>query len=541
MGYAEKDYGNKTLMMTNFKRDGTLAKDDVATDAAPVQAVWDAFQRQIYERGARCCKLANDLDSITGELDTWIKGQQSVKKALVDESYKLKKELAEHHQEVLKTQAARDAACAEADKLLEAYLNSGKEGALKKKCKHAIQDAMKLVKDYKDAIFNANKYRVHFSKRLLPDLLGELKAFEETRVATMKKTFLRLQSCISDSAPSSATWVTLMKLIDDVNPEKISVSALQIGSSDSHRQPIEAIPFDAGFPDFGKSRLARMKGQEEVAPVTKSPRRGTKSFASSPNVSPAFLGAVSSANGVSALAATEPNPPGPNSQAPPFESRPSTHFAEVMPNTVVALGVESKREILRTQLSQLQTTILSEKRIVQDLISLIRFYGPGPAANRAREDYLVCRKRFGNLLGARKQIFAALEMIGTTPSVLSTLRKDRYATAPLPPIEKSPTEPILTTQSHFPPKLPVAQSAPVLESVSVKGYGLFTYKAATEKELSFSKYEVLFIRDMDESGWWYCENKSGVLGFCPANFLKPLQPGEEAPIRKKKSSRKVAQ
>ena len=67
---------------------------------------------------------------------------------------------------------------------------------------------------------------------------------------------------------------------------------------------------------------------------------------------------------------------------------PQAHFCTVMPNTVVALGVESKREILRAQLSQLQQVILTEKRVLQDLISLIRFYGPGPAANRAREDYL---------------------------------------------------------------------------------------------------------------------------------------------------------
>ena len=41
---------------------------------------------------------------------------------MVDESYKLKKELAEHLQSVKRTEAARDAACAEADKLVEVYL-----------------------------------------------------------------------------------------------------------------------------------------------------------------------------------------------------------------------------------------------------------------------------------------------------------------------------------------------------------------------------------------------------------------------------------
>ena len=30
------------------------------------------------------------------------------------------------------------------------------------------------------------------------------------------------------------------------------------------------------------------------------------------------------------------------------------------------------------------------------------------------------------MLGARKQVFAAMEMVGTTPSVLSTLRKSEH-------------------------------------------------------------------------------------------------------------------
>ena len=40
MAVTEREYGNKLLMSTNVKRDGSLIRDDVAADVAPVSAVW---------------------------------------------------------------------------------------------------------------------------------------------------------------------------------------------------------------------------------------------------------------------------------------------------------------------------------------------------------------------------------------------------------------------------------------------------------------------------------------------------------------------
>ena len=97
---------------------------------------------------------------------------------------------------------------------------------------------------------------------------------------------LRLQAAVAETSPSNPSWIQLLKLIDDVDAEKLANKNLDIGSSDPAVAPAEVVPYDAGFPDFAKSRLARLKvgssswcsitsshrffqGNEDVAPITK--------------------------------------------------------------------------------------------------------------------------------------------------------------------------------------------------------------------------------------------------------------------------------
>ena len=64
---------------------------------------------------------------------------------------------------------------------------------------------------------------------------------------------------MAETSPSNPSWIQLLKLIDDVDAEKLSNKNLDIGSSDPAVAPTEVVPYDAGFPDFAKSRLARLK------------------------------------------------------------------------------------------------------------------------------------------------------------------------------------------------------------------------------------------------------------------------------------------
>lgn len=333
--------------------------------------------------------------------------------------------------------------------------------------------------------------------------------------------------------------------------------------------------YDARNPDFVKSRAARIAMTEEIAPtlspLVPTPIATAFATASAGPLSPVSRNAESErrwvqANLVAQAALFSAASP-PLADVPikaqsegfmspaPADSAP--HFAQVMPNTVVALGVESKREILRAQLAQLQgvwrrlrflpllhgshskhcpETIEVEKLALHELISLVRFYGPGPAATAAKEQLDKQRRTLAGLLGARKQVFVAMEKIGTTPSVFSTLpvssrfstlhgsRLELKASAGAPDGEGAAAGAAAAPATvSAPAVLAAAVAAVPPEPAVVKAKASYSYNAASAKELSFKKGEILIIRDEDDSGWWYAENAEKKLGFVPANYVKKME------------------
>ncbi len=551
---AESDYGKKliasTIMMSKDGGQSLIPQEDIvhqcdagtgvaffscvcpdARRTGPVILTWDTFQRQIYERGARCVKLAADVEQAMDELDGWCKDQTAVKKHMVDEVYRLKKEVGDHMSTAKRLQASQNAACAEADKIIGEMLSAGpaEKAAGKKKAKLVVERAAKCIKDYAKAVAEVNKFRTHAANRLIPDLQAEFRAVEESRLSTLKLLFGRLNVSLSCASPSNPSWSSLSKLILDLDPVAVAGSLATSVDASALRVPLEATPYDSAHPDFSKSRIARIKGEDLAASGSAVPM--TLSPAAAPPVHSHSTPAPSSGGG--ALASVAAGEAADKRQSVEFGRGEGQHFAEVMPNSVVALGVESKREILRAQLAQLQIVILTEKRVLMDLFSLIRFYGGSAVATeRAKEEYAAQKKKFSNLLGARKQVFAAMEKVGTTPSVFSTLRnRDRYAAAP----ENSSN---LTASSSSTPVKTV--SAPQAAASIVRGLCLYSYKAATAKELSFRKGDVLIVRDEDDSGWWYVENLAGDLGFVPANFLRKMAPGEQPPPPREKRKKSAA-
>lgn len=535
-------------------------------------------------------KLASEIDQALDELDAWTRDQGALKKHVIDEIYKLKKEVRENLlvtsltlfqtksgeflQNIKKLQAQQSSACAEADKTISEYLASTSTEKsqvsfysllssfgglillcfvqLKKKAKLTLERAGKAVKEHQKAVADANKFRMQCAVRFLPDLLAEFRSNEESRIAALKNVFGKLQTSVSSASPANPAWANLAKLILDIDPPTIGAALAQLDLS-ALRVPLEPVAFDAQHPDYVKSRTLRLKGTEEpvsAAPIAVSSAAPSVAVAAAPSAisssAPAIATSNLNASGSHpvATAAVGSASLGSSEDAMHLQRNESApHFAQVMPNTVVALGVESKREILRTQLAQLQASIIAEKRALQDLFSLVRFYGGcATATSKAKEEYAVVKKRFDNLLGARKQLFSAMERVGTTPSVLSTLRdRNRYAAAP--------NETVSATITTAPNRLASApavaaspSSAPASPAPSnlVRGYCLYSYTAATAKELSFRKGEVLIVRDEDDSGWWYVENSTGNLGFVPANFLRKLAPGENPPpAREKKKKQPV--
>ncbi len=541
---------------------------DPFSSTGPVILTWDTFQRQIYERGARSVKLAAEVDQAAEELEAWSRDQSAMKKHMVDEVYRLKKEVSEHLAAARRLQMSQNAACAETDKVIAEMReasNSEKTNA-KRKAKLVLERAVKSIKDYQKAVAEANKLRLLAANRLIPDLQAEFRALEESRLSILKLIFGKLNVSLSSASPSNPTWANLSKLVLDLDPVTVaaSVAASSVDVS-ALRQLIEVVHYDPSQPEFQKSRMARIKGLDDLSTSNvSSPLASSSPMIGAATHAPAALNtslAISGAAHSSAANSSSEN----HRNSTDLTREQSAHFAEVMPNSVVALGVESKREILRAQLAQLQMVILTEKRILMDLFSLVRFYGgSATAVEKAKEEYAAQKKKFQNLLGARKQVFAAMEKVGTTPSVFSTLRnRDRYAAAPelaqnsnnsnhshLSPAVASSTQPSKTLSAPAPSLM--SASAPVLNASTlplpsganiVKGLCLYSYKAATAKELSFRKGETLIVRDEDDSGWWYVENAAGELGFVPANFLRKLAPGENPPppTREKKKKTPAAE
>jgi hypothetical protein len=524
--------------------------------SGPVILTWDTFQRQIYERGARSAKLAADVDAAMDELEGWCKDQGAVKKHMVDEVYRLKKEVGDHVSTAKRMQASQNAACAEADKIIAQLLSAGpsEQAAGKKKAKLVVERAAKCVKDYAKAVADVNKFRAQVANRLIPDLQAEFRAVEELRLSTLKLVFGRLNVSLSGASPSSPSWASLSKLILDLDPVAVANSLATAVDASVLRLPMELTPYDAANPDFQRSRMARIKRQDlsvsASAMVVSSPASVVPVHShSTPGPSSGGFANVASSDAAEKRQSGEysRNNGGGGGELARDQSQ---HFAQVMPNSVVALGVESKREILRAQLAQLQVVILTEKRALMDLFSLIRFYGGSAVATeRAKEEYLAQKKKFSNLLGARKQVFAAMEKVGTTPSVFSTLRnRDRYAAAPENSSSLTASASLVSTpvkSASAPVSTPVAAATPAEAAAGtpsasiVRGLCLYSYKAATAKELAFRKGDVLIVRDEDDSGWWYVENAAGELGFVPANFLRKMAPGEQGPPPREKRKKTV--
>jgi hypothetical protein len=95
----ELEYGQKLIQSSNLapsKEGGSLvSQEDVVHqfDAGSVILSWDLFQRQLHERGARCVKTAAEVEQALEELDVWTRDNSTSKKHMIDELYKLKKEV----------------------------------------------------------------------------------------------------------------------------------------------------------------------------------------------------------------------------------------------------------------------------------------------------------------------------------------------------------------------------------------------------------------------------------------------------------------
>ncbi len=95
----EAEYGHKLSQSSNLapSKDNSslVAQEDVVHqfDAGSVILSWDLFQRQLHERGTRSVKMAAEVDAALDELETWNREQGGLKKHIIDELYKLKKEV----------------------------------------------------------------------------------------------------------------------------------------------------------------------------------------------------------------------------------------------------------------------------------------------------------------------------------------------------------------------------------------------------------------------------------------------------------------
>lgn len=545
-------YGRKLLNLSNVSATGVLDDRGAVTgnDIPVVVSTWETLNRQVQDRGARGTRSATEIDAALDELENWQKDQVLTKKKLSDEVYRFKKELSEGLTEVSKAQSLRDNACAECDKLLEAAVKAqqesdkGKAKDLKQSAKSALEKATKLHKDYVREVQDANKFRVLFNSKHLPDLIASFRKFDEARLVVLRTALAKL--CTTYGAPTN--------LLDQVD-----ASYSQVGDwfGSASAKVFEVIPYDANFTDFTKSRSARLNGTEELASVVlgsvvaAEKERAAKAETSmiSPRNNGSGGGGLAPASSTNAAAAATAAKQA-STAAAGLQSDSSAHF-EVMPNSVVALGVESKREILRAQLAQLQTTIEHEKGLLQEMTSLLRFYGRESEAYKAAlPAWEAQTTKFKNFLGARKQIFVAMEKIGTQPSVFSTLpissrysnlgyKEEAETTAPKKVLKRdsgergsylnlgvylgiSPREGDGSEELQGRPQSSISAPASVTSQLLVRAMCAFNYKAASEKELSFKKGEILIIRDEDDSGWWYAENDNNQLGFVPANYVRKI-------------------
>ena len=84
-------------------------------------------------------------------------------------------------------------------------------------------------------------------------------------------------------------------------------------------------------------------------------------------------------------------------------------------------------------------------------------------------------------------------------------------------------------QSKVSPSSSSAESKKVLSGPTIKEYAIaqWDYEAAVDGDLSFHSGDILEIVEKSDSSWWTCRNeKSGLEGFVPSNFVKVLNSSE---------------
>lgn len=125
------------------------------------------------------------------ELEVWAKEHQATKKKLVEDIYKLRRELAEATADLSKHQDAFKMACMECDRAIDSYVRAKKAltpnsnnidrtevKKLKAKAKAALEKSAKTQREYAKEVADTNKHRAHVSSKVLPELLGGFKSLE---------------------------------------------------------------------------------------------------------------------------------------------------------------------------------------------------------------------------------------------------------------------------------------------------------------------------------------------------------------------------